>query len=624
MLIFFSLSDLAEFKNLPADEQLKFRERAIKQIQAECKASGKIGVVAGHFMFWNDESQSEGQIICTPADLATYTYIIYLDADPTIIHDQRAQDTERPDRPALSSNHLAKWQTEEKQRLRTICYDNKTLFSVIQSGEAGALENAVKLLRDFAERDEENNKVCALSALKDLFTGAVDKGPETVLVIDADKTLAPVDTGAMFWQQLPEDPMKTLFSSPMGYSYQAFRQARLMYEEYGNDHTFDKRCHAVAEEVVLYPEFRTLLNWAAEQSHVRAVVVTAGLHHVWEKVLTREGLSASVKVIGGGRFADQFVVTPEVKGELVVSLQNDHQKYMWVFGDSPVDEHMLIKADRAVIVVGEEPGRSSAMDQVLPKMVDTHGFRARQVLLPTGVHASSRFDDTKLPVVDFNQLFDKEIRQSARGDLIFTDATNEAASKLLARNMRDSSIAGPALREAHRQAGRYLALEYVADIIGLEHFDIKHVLGNSTTTYRLLHEDRTSIIACLRGGEPMALGVSEVFPLARFYHSKNAEDLEDHHVKGQSTVLLVDSVINEGDTIVKYIKKIRQLHCSIRVIVIAGVVQDQSVKSDGKIQAGLDSFGNLNIVTLRTSTTKFKGSGTNDTGNRLFNTTYKK
>lgn len=575
-------------------------------------------------MFWNDENEPEGNIVYTPADLATYTYIIYLETDPKVIHSQRAQDKGRDDRPALSSEHLAKWQTDEKQRLHALSYENKILFSVIQSGDSGTLETAVKLLRDFSERDEEKDKVCALSTLRDLFVKGVAEGPETVLVIDADKTLAPFDTGAMFWTDLPEDPMKTLFSSPMGHSYQAFRQARLIYEEYGNNHEFNKHCDAVAEGVVLYPEFRALLEWVAGQSHICAVVVTAGLHLVWKKVLSREGLSDSCKVIGGGRLANQFVVTPQVKSDLVESLQRDHQKYVWVFGDSPVDENMLLKADRALIVVGEERIRSTTVDKILPKMIDTHGFRARQMLLPVGVNASPRFDETKLPVVEFKELFDKEIKQSVQGNLLFTDATNKAASKLLARNMRDSSISGPALREAHRQAGRYLALEYVAEIIGLEQVEIKHVLGTYTTTYCLLHEKRTSIIACLRGGEPMALGVSEAFPLARFYHSKEADDIKDHWLSGQSTVLLIDSVINEGDTIVKYIKKIRELHGSIRVIVIAGVVQDKSMNSDGKIQTGLDSFGNLNIVTLRTSTTKFTGTGTNDTGNRLFNTTYQK
>jgi hypothetical protein len=54
---------------------------------------------------------------------------------------------------------------------------------------------------------------------------------ETVIVMDADKTLAQKDSGVLFWGKarvtLAEgkgsDPLKALFSGPLGYSYTAFR-----------------------------------------------------------------------------------------------------------------------------------------------------------------------------------------------------------------------------------------------------------------------------------------------------------------------------------------------------------------------------------------------------------------
>jgi hypothetical protein len=49
-------------------------------------------------------------------------------------------------------------------------------------------------------------------------------------------------------------------------------------------------------------------------------------------VLKREDLSESVTVICGGRLADGFVVTPEVKTALVARLQQDHGAYVWAFG----------------------------------------------------------------------------------------------------------------------------------------------------------------------------------------------------------------------------------------------------------------------------------------------------
>ncbi len=63
--------------------------------------------------------------------------------------------------------------------------------------------------------------------------------------------------------------------------------------------------------------------------HVSAVVISCGLRHVWDKMLEREGLSKTVKVIGGGRIADGVVVTAAVKGALVTHIRNTHQMYVW-------------------------------------------------------------------------------------------------------------------------------------------------------------------------------------------------------------------------------------------------------------------------------------------------------
>lgn len=92
--------------------------------------------------------------------------------------------------------------------------------------------------------------------------------------------------------------MKILFSSALGYSYTAFRQAALLYEETVDDQEFNALCEDVASGVTIHPEFVPLLQMVAEHEHVGAVVLTCWLRRVWDKVLEREGLSA-IKVIGG-------------------------------------------------------------------------------------------------------------------------------------------------------------------------------------------------------------------------------------------------------------------------------------------------------------------------------------
>lgn len=53
--------------------------------------------------------------------------------------------------------------------------------------------------------------------------------------------------------------------------------------------------------------------------------------------------------------------------------------------------------------------------------------------------------------------------------------------------------------------------------------------------HRLLHESQSLIAALMRGGEPMAFGVNDIFPLAMFVHA-------DHHDDINSELLKADEV----------------------------------------------------------------------------------
>ena len=118
----------------------------------------------------------------------------------------------------------------------------------------------------------------------------------------------------------------------------------------------------------------------------------------------------------------------------------------------------------------------------------------------------------------------------------------------------------------------------------------------------------------------MAFGVNEAFPRAMFVHSKRPEDIDPHHLLQQRTVVLVDSVVNSDKTVVSFVQHIHSLHATIHIVVVAGVVQAQSV-SESLAQA-LACHANFSLITLRLSDNKSTGRGTRDTGNRLFNTTH--
>ena len=363
----------------------------------------------------------------------------------------------------------------------------------------------------------------------------------------------------------------------------------------------------------------SLLRKVAQQDRVGAVIVTCGLHRIWDKVLQRVGLSDSVKVIGAGFIADDdaCVITTAVKAAMVTALQETHHKFVWAFGDSIVDLEMLRWADQAIVVVGDEHTRSKTMETALNEAIDKEGLRAHQVLLPS--NSTIRLDAVKLPVIDFPEY---DILYATAGRLEVVHATNKNAAKLLATQTRDANIAGPALRKAHRRVGWYLATEFLADRIGLQAYVIPHVQSSKTIGCRLFEEKKTTIVALMRGGEPMAFGVNDAFPLARFVHAKDADDLKAHHVQDQRTIVLVDSVVNSGKSIIDFTNRIRSQRSSIQIVVVAGVVQAEAVRDGSPLVQAFETCGKRTLVALRLSDNKYTGTGSTDTGNRSFNTTH--
>lgn len=290
---------LSVFHTLEEEQKIRQRAHAIERIKKECVQSGKTAIVTGHFTLWAEE-QKAGHPVYTRNDMDTYTHIVYIDIPPDQIRQNRAVDTERH-RPDISIEHLDKWQQDEKVQLRDQCYDNGVLFLLLHSEPTDLYLR--RLFEDFRLHGDDYNTFLAESRLDEILT---DSGrPDTALLIDADRTLAAEDTGTLFWESvIPQPaqmdlPLKMLFKRT-GYSYYAFRQSVLLHEEAANDQKFDKLCGEVAKGVHMYPEFVCLLRLAVQHYHVIPIIVTCGLHCVWDKVLKNEGLSDGVKVIGGG------------------------------------------------------------------------------------------------------------------------------------------------------------------------------------------------------------------------------------------------------------------------------------------------------------------------------------
>ncbi|KAJ5115576.1 hypothetical protein N7526_011457 [Penicillium atrosanguineum] len=600
---------LEAFQNLNEDDKEGVRDRAIRKIKQESFDSGRSSIVTGHAIFWA-EGEGAGQLVCTSADLDTYTHILYLDVPAEDIAEYRSSDQNRS-RPAVSIAHLIKWQQEEKKQLRRLCRSHDILFTTITQRQV-SMGKLVPLIQGLRSHTDDLNTRLAQQRMDD-FIATGSERPETVLVFDADKTLAPQDSGELVWE-LASTPsaevdetctLKSLFSSPLHYSYTAFRQAAFLCEEViGDNNEYDYCCEKVALMIKVHAEILDLLHLVSGQTHIRVLVLTCGLRRVWEKVLKRE---------------DALVMTPALKAALVTRLRNVHDSYVWAFGDSPLDVEMLQAANQAIVVTGDKTLRSASMDDALTRSIGKAGFRPRQAVLPS--NATARLDASRLPLVQLTDQFFVESVFVRRQSLHLLHATDRFAAKLLMTPTRDAAIFGPALRDAHSQVGWYLATEFCTQILGVETYQVTHVQGHQTDGYRILHEKETLIVPLMRGGEPMALGVNRALPLAMFLHAKNPSDIQHEHLQDRRTIFLVDSVVNTGQSIFEFVRRIRHLDTSIRIIVVAGVIQAKSV-STSRIAQELSRFRRLSFVALRLSDNQFTGRGNTDTGHRLFNTAH--
>ncbi|KAI7194713.1 hypothetical protein KC363_g1941 [Hortaea werneckii] len=603
---------LAAFKHMGNAQKVNTRIKAIKTIKAECTRERKTGVVAGHFMLWSEDGVSVK--IDTPADWETYTHIIYLNTPVEKIMYRTEKDSGRADRKQLPIEDLQQWQNSEKTRLRKICYDNRILFAVDDTADRDYIS---KLINRFREGDAKRNMRSVLQEI-DQIMSSHEIQPQTVLLFDADKTLGVEDASYHFWMAAKKSGdsggLNEIFNSALGYSYLAFQQAMLLYEEL-NEQDFLTHCKDVASYATFRPEFVELLQEAAKYPHVAVVVITSGIGLIWDMVLKREGLGDKVKVIGGCRLSDKYVVTPTVKGAAVKRLQSAHAATVWAFGDSEIDLPMLKNADHAFVVAGPGPKQQRAMWKALQRAIDVDGLEARQLLFPET--ATPWLNTLMLPTTTLEQ-----VRKSIFGTLEVIEATDTPSAHVLQTPMRNSALSGNQLRQAHERCGWYLAIHYVTQALRTEKYTIYDVHQNETTGWRLKNEDKTVIVPMMRGGEPMAFGVSEAFPKAVFHHAKEPEEVLKKHLDGMKAVILVDAVINEGRTIAGFVKHIRQIDPNIDIVVMAGVTQRDAVQGRKILTRALSGCGKVTLITLRTSERKYKGQGATDTGDRLFNTTH--
>lgn len=154
------------------------------------------------------------------ADLQAFTHILYLHNAPQEIAGRREGDESRK-RAAMGVDKLMKWRDAEMIRLQKLCRALSILFMKVHDHSI-----AIQRVKDFVRHNSEYNEELVAQELEtSIMAQSVDQsgqatlesvmkdleliangevGIKTMLVIDADNTLAPEDASELFWKQLPD------------------------------------------------------------------------------------------------------------------------------------------------------------------------------------------------------------------------------------------------------------------------------------------------------------------------------------------------------------------------------------------------------------------------------------
>lgn len=182
--------------------------------------------------------------------------------------------------------------------------------------------------------------------------------------------------------------------------------------------------------------------------------------------------------------------------------------------------------------------------------------------------------------------------------------------KSLNSKARDSSISQNDLVTVHKKIGDLLGQTYL-NKRGITEKTITTVQGKESKS-PVINLGNITIIVLLRAGLYVAEGVRELLEDVEHSYllSQSPDDIDLNFIRDRD-VIIVDSVINTGTTIMRYISNINEAR-SLSVMSI--VLQNDFAKFAEK------EYKFVDFIVSRISDNSFVGKGKTDTGNRLFGT----
>lgn len=373
-LLFFDAADLIESRFGGRRAVFAMNTRQLAQlhwdvtalVQRECTARGKVGVVAGDVSLW-DERVGKAKTVMTFGDVDAFDLCLYVRYEGHAVAAFRDNDRGKL-RARFDAETLDVWQRSDVAFIKKRCLDYGIFNQVVTPDSLcfeGVADTFVKLVEDFRVHDKQENMRRFLAAVDDAMASAPE-GCGAVVVIDGDAALSGADTQLRWWREsmaaagvrgrlTPYEELMAceVWGFEQRHSYDTLRQLVYMVESRPRAQ-YPHLCCLAGMEMTTRVELLRLL-YRLKNNETPVLLVTSGLKDVWVQMLRLPEirLSDHVRVIGGGRISDGFVVTALARAAMVKRLREDHGLRVIAFGMQEEDVPMLEAAEPDGILVAQ-------------------------------------------------------------------------------------------------------------------------------------------------------------------------------------------------------------------------------------------------------------------------------
>lgn len=462
------------FSMLSEDEKTIVRQMFASEVTKH-KSEEKIFIVDGHCSFYSTGNTDINDVI-TDEDLDAYDLFFYLDTESEVI-------LSRLNNSDLNLSDINRLKNHEIEVLTDCLLARNKELHIIDYHDNFVLDYILSVI---------NGRYSSQTIAKELVRKLGDVG-ESVILLDCDKTLSLEDSTsiALKAKGISEDELKHIYRDDRYTNYQAARAKRFLEENL----VFDETAAEVVTDSIHLNE-ALIRDLKDNTTEVKLIAITAGNSHLWQEVLSKNGLDIHV-------LDSDYIVSKYVKYYVLRELQS-RCRYVLPIGDSIIDSLMLSHASKAYLISNK-------------------GYREKIYTLLK--------QNKSIYQLSYNGYLYEGIQTDDHISEIKSLEQNEYIKKLIAECKSTSGIEGYQLREAHYKLGKEVG--------------------------KMIYEDNPKASYCvvimMRSGLPFGQGIADYLDCSEIFCYNNVEEVSDEMNKNpelaDKVFIISDGVVNSGKTI---------------------------------------------------------------------------